>query len=114
MNEFMARMCYEGATARNGDEDLNKAFNYSEIRKVLQRLERDKDADKENFKMLKAKLIAEIKVNQGLLNYIIRILMEHEQVNSYWVNIDENKFNSLVENELNRLRNKILLEVYNE
>ncbi len=40
--------------------------------------------------------------------------MEHEQINSYWVNIDENKFNSLVEDELNALRNKLLLEVYNE
>lgn len=114
MNEFMARMCYEGAIARNGDEDLNKSFNYSEIRKILKRLESDKDDDKENFKMLKAKLFAEIKVNQGLLNYIIRLLMEHEQINSYWVNIDENKFNSLVEDELNLLRNKLLLEVYNE
>ena len=51
MNEFMARMCYEGAVARNGDEDLNKAFNYSEIRKVLKRLESDKDADRKSTRL---------------------------------------------------------------
>lgn len=113
-NEFMARMCYDGVSYKNGDEDLNKAFNYSEIRKVLQRIERDKDDDKENFKLLKAKLIAEIKVNQGLLNYIIRLLLENNQISAYWLNKDEDKFISLIKEELDVLRSQLMREEFYE
>lgn len=111
-SEFMAWMCFEGATNKDGQEDLNKAFNYSEIRKILKRLESDKENDLEVKKMLKAELLAEIRTNQALLNFIIRLLYElhfREFSNLYR---QEGKFNSLFDDEIEELTNKILLEVY--
>lgn len=111
-SEFMAWMCFEGATNKDGQEDLNKAFNYSEIRKILKRLEDDKEKNLDDFKLLKAELMSEIKINQSLLNYIVRLLYEDKSDEFYWVNKNPDKFTSLVEEELQGLRNKVLLEVY--
>src|SRR5574344_1067267 len=65
MNEFLAQMVYDGATALESDENINRAFNFSEIRKVLQRLERTRDDEIENNKIARAKMLAEIKTLQA-------------------------------------------------
>lgn len=110
MNEFLAQMVYDGATALESDENINRAFNFSEIRKVLQRLERTRDDEIENNKIARAKMLAEIKTLQASLNYLTKLYIENEDANTYRLDRSESKFEPINKSELDDYKATMLLE----
>lgn len=114
MSEFLAQMVYDGASALESDENINRAFNYSEIRKVLQRLEQTKDNEIESNKIARAKIVAEIKLIQAQLNYLTRLYLENEDANTYLLNRNGERFKPINKSDLEEEKAKLLLESVDE
>lgn len=114
MSEFLGQMVYDGASTLESDDNINRAFNYSEIRKVLQRLEQTKDNEIETNKIARAKMIAEIRLLQAQLNYLTRLYIENEDANTYLLDRNGERFMPVNKSDLEEEKSKLLLESVNE
>ena len=114
MNEFLAQMVYDGASALESDENINRAFNFSEIRKVLQRLERSRDDEIEGNKIARAKLLSELQIVQAQINYLTKLYVENEDANTYLLDRNENKFEPINKSALEDYKAQLVLENINE
>ncbi|MDD4575124.1 MAG: hypothetical protein PHI36_01725 [Bacteroidales bacterium] len=114
MNEFLAQMVYDGASALESDENINRAFNFSEIRKVLQRLERSRDDEIEGNKIARAKLLSELQIVQAQINYLTKLYVENEDANTYLLDRNENKFEPINKSALEDYKAQLVLGNINE
>lgn len=114
MNEFLAQMVYDGASALESDENINRAFNFSEIRKVLQRLERSRDDEIEGNKIARAKMLSELQIIQAQINYLTKLYVENEDANTYLLDRNENKFEPINKSALEDYKAQLVLENINE
>ncbi len=114
MNEFLAQMVYDGASALESDENINRAFNFSEIRKVLQRLERSRDDEIEGNKIARAKMLSELQIIQAQINYLTKLYVENEEASTYLLDRNGNKFEPINKSALEDYKAQLVLENINE
>lgn len=110
LNDAMKYFALLGADKMLGDNTLNQSINFSEIRKNLQEINNKLTTISANQKMDFVDTNANVRINQALLNLIIKLLNKQSPINlnSYsqgW------KYDTLDENGIDTERDRILREL---